>query len=107
MPSARCPEPLETGEQPRSSVCSTCSLPLRARVKIIREKGRPTCKLVDALDVFVDSRGTSRKWRAAVIFLEYDNLICIRWLGYTETWVSSLRASLELGPHSTAHPSPC
>eukprot|EP00636_Phaeomonas_parva_P001221 CAMPEP_0118885520 /NCGR_PEP_ID=MMETSP1163-20130328/23938_1 /TAXON_ID=124430 /ORGANISM="Phaeomonas parva, Strain CCMP2877" /LENGTH=312 /DNA_ID=CAMNT_0006823549 /DNA_START=374 /DNA_END=1312 /DNA_ORIENTATION=+ len=57
-----------------------------ARVKIIREKGRPTCRLVDALDVFVDSRGTSRKWRAAVIFLEYQTLICIRWLGYTETW---------------------
>ena len=62
----------------------------------LRERGGVSCnKLVDALDMFTDSRGSSQKWRAAIIFLKLDSLICIRWLGYTDTWDEVLDLSID------------
>ena len=67
-----------------------------AHVRELRERGGVSCnKLVDALDMFTDSRGSSQKWRAAIIFLKLDSLICIRWLGYTDTWDEVLDLSID------------
>ena len=67
-----------------------------AYVRELRERGGVSCdKLIDALDMFTDSRGSSQKWRAAIVFLKLDNLVCIRWLGYTDTWDEVLDLSKE------------